>query len=236
MDQPRTEPLPPQVPRLSIIHLMGWIACTAVYLVTVREFARFAFFNNSNGDSLLSGNSPFDDGLIRVADVYLLIQSPMAGAALGGLALWIIWPQLGIAFSDDPGACLLGALGAEVVLQFAIFWTAALALQVSAGDASTWLMLCAFLLRIPIYMFAFSRVDASEWWLWFWIALTFNVVIVCLTPFLAIWLLALAIYDLVRKARRSWLHWTGMLVGFCYLATGGLGFPGNLLLAYLIAG
>jgi hypothetical protein len=203
----RRAPSRSSAPRLSVGHILLWIAGAAAAMAAVRRL------------------SPVEPGALGL----LLVSGYAAGcgAAWTGLCLWIARSLRGETWPVEPGHWLLVALGARLALELAIRLGAprAFAAPQAVLDAAT---CCAFALPLlsrslaALWKVCFALLCfVTSWPLMiivlenFWFALApplaaSGVWIEHQRPWLvALVALVFAFADWRASRSRTWLHWTG---------------------------
>lgn len=196
-------------PRISVVHLLLWVAWSGVFMAAVRK---------------LSGVEPGGWGLILAA-----AGAIGYGAAWTGLCVWLARVLRGAAWPVEPGHWLLVALAVRLGLDMAIrlwlsqtFRSAETVLDavtvccltlplLSRSLSFAWQVCFALLLLFYAWPLVASVVD--RWFFmpgWIWNAIAWA------APRQAILVAALvgvfAAIDLPEWRQRSWLHWSGLAV------------------------
>jgi len=203
----------PQVPRLGIIHFLVWTACVAVYLGTTR-------------DLWLRESMPL------ALQVHWAARSFAAGAALGGVLLWISRRLRGIAFPACPGEYLLLAMGLTTALYLGFLVLPLIRMLVGVQDPAWneafWRIvpLVANGVYIVLLAWAAVRVKTPRWRLLFigWALSAFPYLFLPFIPYfltrmcqfatLAVdgCLVVVVLIDVARGIRYPWTHWLGVAV------------------------
>lgn len=230
---PPAEPSPPgspfarqpEQPRLGIIHLMVWTACTAGCLSIYRVLHLLVF--------------PDKAGELDLSETSQMVSSGIGiGAAWGGLLLFVRRRYRGLPFPVHPGEILLIAIGIHALLSLAwgaimfsishamgwdtaslpwsfwILWTcgnntiAGLVFLVAALKNKNARWRPFFFSCVALYAVSFFE----PWMLW-WVSHGF-LVFRCLYFVPGLFLLWIVIKDLYRTERYPWTHWLGVGVSF----------------------
>jgi len=212
-----------QTPRLSILHLMLWTLCSAIYLTLIR--AIYA----------LQGDMP--SGYAAIRDASSVIQGIITGAVFGGtIVLVSTRVRSGPPMLRHPGHWFLfiSAILDLIYLPFAI---SLLLLKDSGLIGTSYFVIYGVIFLFPpiAYVFAAHHNRARRWKVLF-VGLAVVALAQCLdfvgiglsavrpgswfgilseirswgTLLLAGAVLAVSVVDLVAGQRRDWLHWTGV--------------------------
>jgi hypothetical protein len=198
-------------PRLSIIHLLGWTACVAVYF------------------SVLRTTAPPNWGPRGLSLFVAIAMGIGSGTALGGLMLAAARRYRGLPFPSQPGERLVMVLGIAAAVNMGYYTIEAFEPYVTAY------LLLSTLLLVVLYGFA-ARAESSARWRAYFImmaALTTNLVTLLVLPFSGslvynsppnlIWIstllpqfssavamLYIAWKDSRQGACYRWTHWLGI--------------------------
>ncbi len=213
---------PPEAPRLGILHLMVWTACTAVHLGWLTTLMQLETMPEAPGPGTM---------LLLLQGSYSIV----AGAALGGLLLWLARCWRRFPFLVHPGEYLLVVLGLLFLMN--MVFQSAWWLPVFAGDPSGWpfstCVSATLIYAIPmlvgglIFLWPAIRVKSLGWRLYFALAAASCLFVGCwrvvsestyLWRFDAEWsralplavLLVVVARDHTAGRRYPWTHWAGV--------------------------
>jgi hypothetical protein len=208
-------------PKLGIIHLLVWMACTAGYL---------------GADEMLN---PWPVGVDRPLsdDVMSALDAMPVGAAIGMLLLLVARRRRGRPFPVHPGEFLGTLIGFVAVLDLA-YSAIRLAFPESIHPVVTILSVYGWLLMAVYAMFGIwgiCRIRQRAWQIFFgaiallscvqaynlcvtpiWtappVSMAFYLFVCFATAFSAPPLLAATLFDFRADCRRPWTHWVGVVV------------------------
>ena len=201
--------LPTAAPRLSIAHLLIWIAFSAMFLAAVRK---------------LNPIEPGSWGLVLAA-----FGAIGYGAAWTGLFIWLGRLARGAVWPVEPGHWVLIVLAVRLGLDMIFrLWLSqwfrstetvldavtvcCLVLPLMSRSLSfVWQVCCTLLLLLYAWPLIISIVDG---WIfvpgWIWAAVTWTSA--WQTIVFAAIVDAFALIDLPERRERGWLHWSGIAV------------------------
>lgn len=213
-----------RTPRLSILHLMLWTLCSAVYLTLIR-----AIYS-------LQGDMP--SGYATIQDASSVLQGIITGAVFAGaIVLVSTRARIGPPMLRHPGHWFL-VISALVHLIYVpvLFVSMLLMGRFGMGRSLLWIYGLVFVIPLIAYSVA-ARRDRTYRWKVLFVALAVMALAQCIhlgaigfvagrigswfvvlsaisswgSLLLAGAVVAVSIVDLVAGLRRDWLHWTGVV-------------------------
>jgi hypothetical protein len=199
-------------PRLSVRHLLLWIAACAVVMAAVRH---------------LSAVQPGAWGLLLVSG-----YAATCGAAWVGLGVWVVRAARGATWPVEPGHWLLVVLGVRLALDLAIqLWLpraftspesvleaavcACLVLPLlSRALSAIWESGFYVLLAIQAAPLTVAVLDGWLFWPPLWLARSAEWIERSQSWLMALVVLGCAAFDWPERRQRGWLHWLGLAVCF----------------------
>jgi hypothetical protein len=199
-------------PRLSVRHLLLWIAACAAAMAAVRH---------------LSADQPSVWGLLLVSG-----YAAGCGAAWVGLAIWMVRAARGATWPVEPGHWLLVVLGVRLGLDLAIrlwlpraFTSPQSVLEaavcgclvlplLSRTLSAVWESGFYVLLAIQAAPLTVAVLDGWLFWPPVWLARSAEWIERSQSWLMALVVLGCAAFDWPERRQRGWLHWLGLAVCF----------------------